>query len=233
MYDSKYQTPDDVLHMVTDIFQLCIIATAVLHIRPVVYMSAGTSNPEMFSYALAILVGYTYHILKYLEIRFWGVIGQKCSKYGAMTSVMTMLPSYLCVLAATIYSGVVFFGGHDDHGHSDDHVHGDDHHDRFLSGLVELSPIGPIHHIPIILLFASWLISHLVIFPLRYIRGKGEDFKKYSVPINVDFVIHRNGEWSMLMLGKFHICINLTSLREEQAFFSIANDVEPKICPIR
>lgn len=188
LFDSRFQLPDDLIHMIMEVLQLCTLATAVLHIRPVKYMAYGASNPEMFLFCLAVLLGHLYHLSLDLEIRFWGVVGQSSAKYVAVTNILTLLPSTMFVLAATIYSGVFYYSNGGNEGY------------RMLAS--DYSDKSP-DHIPVILMLCSWLIVHVVNFPISYFRGKGSEFKKFSIPVNVDFVIHRNGEWTMLMLGEF------------------------------
>ncbi len=201
LYDARFQTPDDVLHLILEVLYLFIVATAIQNIRPVKYMSEGASNPEMFIFSLAIWISYLHNILKYLEIRLWGVIGQASAKYAAVTSILQLLPSFALVTAATIYSAMVLFTSND---HDDSHAEhirllaeetGDYHTDSTASETIT--------HVPIILMVVAWLLRLVIMFPMNYIRGRGSDFKMYSVPVNIDFIIHRNGEWTMLMLGKF------------------------------
>jgi hypothetical protein len=82
-------------------------------------------------------------------------------------------------LAATIYSGLEYFGATDVEGKQD--------------------------HTPMWILFAGWLCVIPLLYFSHWSRGLWEkevDFRSFTVPMNIHFVIHRNGEWTMLMLGE-------------------------------
>lgn len=182
------------MHLLLGILQLMFLATAVLHIRPVQYMSDGTSSPEMLYYCLAVWLNMAYVMFLYLEIRFFGVDGQECAKYAAMTSVLVEMPSFILVSAATIYAATKLYGSE----HASDHSSEDDDHHRILA---EEGKDETFRHIPIILMLCSWFTRQALFYPIRYLRGKGEDIRKFTVPMNVHFIIDRHGEWTMLMLG--------------------------------
>ncbi len=196
-YNSRFQTPEDVMHLLLEVFQLMTTATAVLHIRPVAYMSDAIHNPEMFLFCAASWVYSVSSLFQYFEIRFWGVDGQDCSKYEAMTAIIGEMPSFVFITAATLYVAVQrFYYGY---GFAEDH--------RILAEVTndyQSSENKSFQHLPIILMLCSWIIKQITFLPIRFLRG-GKDFKKVTVPVNVDFLIHRFGEWSMLMLGTFFI----------------------------
>lgn len=218
VYDSRFQSPDDSLHTGLEIFQLCMLATAVLHIRPVSYMSQGSNNPEMFFFCLAIWISFLYTIMTYVEIRFWGVIGQAAAKYAAVTSILWNVPSFLCITIATLYSGIVYFTPDD----------ANDANANSYSRLLAAtdgnysSDSAAVHHLPIILLVCAWLsgiITQPIIILLRVVEGKG--FKDLSVPLNIGYVIHRNGEWTMLMLGESILSLLIVEVSDEVTDFYI------------
>ncbi len=180
-YDSVFQLPDDIFHAGLEIIQLTFLSGAILHIRPVTYMS-NDSYPTMFFFCLSCWLCMVYTLLSYLEIRFWGVVGESSAKYSAMTSILIDLPTFLLVSIATIYSGYQYLNH--------------DVNDNYSSNETSFQ------HIPIILMLSSWIVQQIVMYPMRIWRGKGKDFKKYHVPVNVEFIIHRQGEFTMLMLGE-------------------------------
>lgn len=194
MYDARFQDPIDIFHVILEVVQLSFLAFAVLHIRPVYYMSQVSKHPEMFVYCLSIWFNILYSIFKEGEIRFWGVVGQSSAPYAAMTQILWNIPSFCVVTAATVYSGVVYFSK--------------DNTTRFLAAATDdhattddASATEKADHVPIILLCCAWVVRQSLLYPVFYFRSMGDDFKKYQVPINVEFVIHRYGEWTMLMLG--------------------------------
>ena len=201
-YDSMFQLPDDILHVFFEILKLLFLATAVLHIRPVKYMSNASSNPEMFLFCLANWLSIAYFMCLHLEIRFWGVIGQSSAKYSAVTSILSEMPSFILVTAATVYSG---FERYYNNGTNDYHRNLGSETDNYSNEYNEAT----VTHLPIILMLSSWIIRQMIFYPIRKYRGQGKEFKKFTVPVNIEFIIHRQGEWTMLMLGTFQQRIRL------------------------
>ena len=123
-----------------------------------------------------------------MEIRFWGVIGQqRNSKYAAVTSIYSALIPFFFITVATLYSMIVYINGGD---HLVKEGDGGEDYDKKI-----------VHHTPIILLFCAWLARMVALYPVIYFRGRGLDHTEISVPVNVNYIIHRSGEWTMLMLG--------------------------------
>lgn len=188
IYDGRFQTPDDIFHPILEVIQLCFLAGAVQHIRPVNYMSQGTKYTTMMIFCLFVWVGNLYNIFGYSEIRLWGVTGQQINaKHSAVTSIYSALIPFFFVTVATLYSLIVYINANTFSGEKGD---GGEDYDKIV------------HHAPIILLLTAWIIRMGALFPIIYFRGKGKDHKEITVPVNVKYVIHRCGEWTMLMLGE-------------------------------
>lgn len=196
IYDAKFQEPNDVLHLLLEVVQISVLALAVLHIRPVSYMSQVSANPEIFCFCLAISMNTFITILKEMEIRFWGVKGQTSARYGSMTTIISYLPSFIILLIATIYSGTAYFN---ENSYAYPNY-------RFLESPIaddSVKKTAEADHVPIILLLCAYITRSILFYPLSRLRGKGANFKQHQVPVNVDYIIHRNGEWTMLMLGRY------------------------------
>ena len=105
------------------------------------------------------------------------VDGQKAAEFNARTEVMHQSLCLILKVAAAVYSGLQYFGSED-----------------------------KLDNVPIYLLLAGWLCVQPLMLFTHWFRGlwkKQVDFKSFTVPMNVHFVIHRTGEWTMLMLGKY------------------------------
>lgn len=187
VYDSRYQSEQDVFHFSIELIQLAFLATAVLHIRPMKYMSLGESNPEMFAFCFSIMGGMLCHLLIHLEIRFWGVDGQDSARYAAFTEVLVNIPSFLLIIAATVYSGNLYYS-----------PLGDESSSSYL--LLAEQKEGR-DNIAMIILYISWIVRILIHVPLFRFRSRNKSKQDTAVPANVEFIIHRYGEWTMLMLG--------------------------------
>mmetsp|Transcript_5699 Transcript_5699/g.7280 ORF Transcript_5699/g.7280 Transcript_5699/m.7280 type:complete len:563 (+) Transcript_5699:38-1726(+) len=199
-YDLRFQMPDDFIHVFIEVVRLCLVATAVAHIRPIEYMSHPETYPHMFTFCLTCWLGILLYLLLNLEIRFIGVVGEDASKYSCMTDVISQIPTFLFVTAATIAAGTKYFSGNDDHQYRQLAGSGNDDYTSEAA-----------FHIPIALMVCSWLVRHSLGSVLIFSRA-GKDFKKRSIPINVEFMIHRFGEWTMLMLGESILSLLIVEL---------------------
>jgi len=124
--------------------------------------------------------------------------------------------------AACIYAGVQYFGA------EGEVIKDDDHHDdhRFLAEAVGSSESYYTsenrrkNNIPI------WLIitGPYVYFAVSYILvmfcmpGNG-GHKKITIPTNIEFSIHRFGEWTMLMLGESILSLLIVDIQEEWEYY--------------
>ena len=108
-----------------------------------------------------------------------------------MTSIYTALIPFFFISAATVYSITVYVNG-------GDHLveEGDGGEDY-----ATLANKENVHHAPIILLLCAWIARMVALYPVLYFQGRGLDHTEISVPVNVHYIIHRSGEWTMLMLG--------------------------------
>lgn len=185
VFDARFELPDDVVHRVVEILQLCFLAMATQHIRPVEVMAhGGPDNPEMFLFCLANVLGLVINLLVRMEVAFYwvqvreGGRGDFAAKYISKTDIIYISVALVLTSAAAVYAAVVYYGGSSSGGDQD--------------------------NVAIWILLVSW-VSRPMIQKFTYIcRGQkaGTDFKKYTVPMNIEFVIHRYGEWTMLMLGE-------------------------------
>jgi len=175
MFDSMFGLPDDVVHRTMEVLQLCLLATAVAQIRPVEYMSHVADRPETFLFCLANCLGAFYQLILNVEIGFVWVEGQDAAVYSCRTDCLHLIFPVLMTGGATVYSAVLFYGTGSE---------------------------GMVIHTPIIIMIVSWLSRIPTMYIAMMLRNKGADFKQYTVPMNIDFAIHRYGEWTMLMLGE-------------------------------
>jgi len=156
--------------------QLCALATAVLHIRPVKELSYPADYPETFLFCLANVFGIGHSILHYAEIRFVWVNGEEAAKRMAGRDVLRHSVKAILYCVATIYSGLLFYS--------------------------DLGEKGTVYHTPMAITLIAWLLDPVLTYFLYIVFGGNGDIKSRSVPMNIDFVIHRYGEWTMLMLGE-------------------------------
>jgi hypothetical protein len=121
-YDSRYFVKDDIFHRVYEFSILIVLATAVLHIRPVSILSNPADNIDMFTFALSISLANLLGIGRALEIML-NVDGQKAAKWAALRDIKLHAIGFFLFLASTIVSGLEF--------NRDDDVYDDHSTDSF------------------------------------------------------------------------------------------------------
>ena len=129
-YDGRFFTKNDVWHRVYEFSTLVVLATAVLHIRPVAILSNPMDNPDMFIYCISIAIGLLFTIGRQVEVLI-AVDGQHCAKVSARRDILWSLPGFFFVLAGTIVAGVKTYGqtdGSSNGEHQNVTAYDDDHH---------------------------------------------------------------------------------------------------------
>eukprot|EP00566_Odontella_aurita_P006424 CAMPEP_0113547210 /NCGR_PEP_ID=MMETSP0015_2-20120614/12230_1 /TAXON_ID=2838 /ORGANISM="Odontella" /LENGTH=593 /DNA_ID=CAMNT_0000447741 /DNA_START=82 /DNA_END=1863 /DNA_ORIENTATION=+ /assembly_acc=CAM_ASM_000160 len=244
-FDSRFALGDDILHRAFEVLQLCFLATVVTHIRPVDVMRSS-AYPDMFAYSLGMCCLVVCNILRFLEIKFF-VVGEKAAKISANRDIVSQMVQCVIYLAAAIVSGTRFYGndGYDGNegGHRRARVASIGQDDISCSGITAMlaSQCGIEHRllaetsgyagksdinitdIPVWLCLGGWLWSTIFdVAMVIFLPGNGEH-KKITVPMNIDYAIHRYGEWIMLLLGESILSILIsetgTSLRYFITFY--------------
>jgi hypothetical protein len=212
-YDSRFVVGDDIFHRVFETVVYLMAAGGILHIGPVVIMSNPREHPDMFAFALVLTLFSFMNFVGYMEVYFFGVGQPKVLKQVALRDSMWRLIPFGLQLAATIIAGMEYFVYGAGAGNAKELAgyaaeiaadeHDDDH--RFLAGDSAYASENEayVNDLPIILVLAayvSWCAA--MAFFLRFMFPRDGSHKKFTIPMNVAFVIHRDGEWIMLMLGE-------------------------------
>ena len=195
MYDAAFAvTTDDLWHTTHRTMQYIVLGTAVLHIRPVGLMAQPKNSVEMFCYSLALLLDALLVAIQYGEVYKYGEGGPELK----LTAVRELKKNALVVafyLAATTVAGVEFY------------IRGDGSLQENVSEAVtvyqhENSEIEP-NYIPIILILCGWLsYGGVILYDAFILYASEREVHKVTVPFNVEYIIHRQGELVMVLLGE-------------------------------
>lgn len=195
-YDARFFTYDDAFHGVFAVAVLVALASVVLHIRPIAVLSNPTENVEPFALCISLLIANLLSVSRYMEIVFIGCVGQDAAVISSRRDALHKILPIVILCAASIYTGIEFYGSGSE---MEEDQQNDDH--RVLAGDdKEYGSNAYTTDIPIYLILASSIVHWVP--PLIQMFTSSKDFKSVTVPINVDFTIHRYGEWTMLMLGE-------------------------------
>lgn len=150
-FDSRFFTRDDMWHRIYEFAVLVVLATAVLHIRPVSILSDSENNIDMFAYCISIAIGNFLAIGRMVEIMI-SVEGEPVAKVVARRDLILLLGSTSFFVAAAVVSGGKYFG-RDDYISSyatnetypedggNDTANYTDNRDRFLAETSEYKPV--------------------------------------------------------------------------------------------
>ena len=184
-FDSRFYTPDDVFHRFFEAAVFLALGIGVLKIRTVEVLSNPSEHNEMFIFALAMMAGTFLTALRYIEILFW-VDGQPVAKVAARRDVLMMIPRFGFELAATIIAGTKYYGN--------DGSGGD--YRLLVAADATATASYETTDLPAWLLIGSAVSIHvsLLVWMLS-MPGGGSRHKEFTVPMNIDFTIHRYGEF--------------------------------------
>ncbi len=190
IYESRFSVVEDsIFHRLFEVVHLVFVATAVLHIRPYDKLSNPYDDDDMFAFCLGVTLGNLMTILRYIELLLWPS-STSTAKSQAKFTLITRIPPFCSFLAASVVSGLKFYSPKGQGG------------GRFLAASTASG--DQVYHIPIILCLVGYFLHFLCTYALvawSYTQP-GNILRDKFVPINVDFIIHRYGEWIMLMLGE-------------------------------
>ncbi|CAJ1914880.1 unnamed protein product [Cylindrotheca closterium] len=207
-FDSTFVVDDDIVHRMMEVAFLTAMGSVIVHIRTADVLSHTADYVDMFALSLSLLIADVITLLRQIEIGLTGVGEEGILKMVSFRNSRDVMIPLSLQLVATIIAGLDYYstaGG----------SYGDDSH-RLLAG----GAGGSTNHIPIILTLAGpvvyqiqWAIRGICLFP------SDGSHKKLIVPINVDFTIHRNMEWTMLMLGESVFSLLVEEVTETQEFY--------------
>lgn len=214
-YDARFVVDDDLWHRALETVFFMIAASGILFISTEDVMSNPRENVDMFAFALVLAVFTFCNFVGYGEIYFMGVGQPQVLKWTVLRDIKFRILPFMFQLTAATIAGVEYFvhgegasnaekdaGSYTEgssYGNST-YQDGDDH--RMLAGdEYETKPYQ--NDLPIWFCLASVLAIkvHLIV-SVQFLFPKDGSHKKFTIPMNVAFVIHRDGEWIMLMLGE-------------------------------
>lgn len=198
VYDARFAPDDNLFHRAIEILHLCILGLIVACIQPSEAMRDPANNPIMMwftgGYVGIMLVSCGLH---YDLIR--NAVGGPEARNGAR------LQLYRKIIALAVY-GFGFAIATLDYFTEEN-----------LLGSEEEEEEEYVNYWPAYLMIVGYLFEFLI-FPLALslilIPSWGISHKEVFVPINIEYTIHRIGEWVMLMLGESVLSILTIPQRE-------------------
>jgi Bacterial low temperature requirement A protein (LtrA) len=213
-YEARYVVLD-YAHRVLEVVRVFLLGFAALHIKSVALLKDPKSI-ETFALCISIFLEASVYILLKVELI---VVGRgdriAIANHTKRTLYKSLIPVAVFYLAATIVSGVLFFGPYSEkktnlsQGNNFTDAYDDSHHRHLAEESHSFnsdssSMVWSLGDLPLALCCASYLFD--IIFSafrkLCKFDPKKLDIRDHYIPTNIDFQIHRYGEFIMLMLGE-------------------------------
>jgi hypothetical protein len=113
-FDARFVVADDLFHRLLELLGLAILASIVVHIRPVSSLENNNSM-NTFALSLSVTLSWLFYMGRILEL-YWMGQGQKhVIQASSLKYLKTALVGFSFCLAATIVSGLNYFGEEDDY----------------------------------------------------------------------------------------------------------------------
>ena len=111
-HDSRFDAGNDLYHKVYEFFLMVVLATAVLYIRPVSYLSTPSTNEDIFVFSTCITIASFMAMGRNVDV-IRNVDGEPAAKRQAFFEIKIFASMTVFYLAATIVSATDYFGSTD------------------------------------------------------------------------------------------------------------------------
>ena len=209
-YESRYSV-GDYAHQILEVIRVFFLSFSVLHIKSIELMS-DPKSAEMFGFTLGIFIESLIRIILKIELILVGQGDREAIRNHSRRKVkVTYLPQTLFFLAAVIVSGIQLWNEN----------HPEDGNKRYLAATTS-SDAWSLADVPIVLCLAAYAYHLLYHASKALTVPRMKDFRTGNVPSNIDFMIHRYGEWTMLMLGEAVLSLLIVDTTESTKYYVVA-----------
>jgi hypothetical protein len=236
-FDAKF-TVVDYVHRLTETLRVCFLALSIMHVESMDTMRNPT-KVNTFNFILGLTLEQWSTVLSQFEIYVKGVgVNKACRIEAGRMLVMSQLPQLFLYSAALAVAGYSHFppgdgdGGDNyyDKSSSSSLSSEDKHYLRFLAGDSSSAASAStsttdfsIADVPYLLIFLGYFVNQLVIFLyIHFFLPPNGRHKAVMTPMNVDFTIHRYGEWTMLMLGESVLSLLIVETVNTSDYYVVA-----------
>lgn len=217
-YESRYMIID-YSHRLFEVIRFLFISLAILHITPIEFMS-DSSSAECLTVTVSIFLESVMHLILSSELYYKAKGDRESIKNHTIDNVFArLLPMSIVYLVASIIAIVLFVQSR---------ANNDSKYDGRLLAPTEYygsSPPTPIvwklSDLPFTLLAGYYLMSFITTAFARLQQYKTMDIRKRFVPSNIDFEIHRYGEWILLMIGEGVLSLLIVATTETKDYYII------------
>lgn len=208
-YESRYTTVD-YFHRMFEVVRFMFVSLAIVHVGSIENMSDGKSSETMVFCIAALGEGLMY-LGQRVELLLRGQGDRDAITNHTKRMIKYTIPTLLLYTAALAVSIWLYT-------RPEDEPHGrlladpvDDKSSNYNSDYKSSnynsdygSSAWRIDDLPLTLMAVAWIQNIVCTYflELRATNGKHGDVRTQLVPSNIDYVIHRYGEWCLLMIGE-------------------------------
>ena len=224
-YSSRY-TVVDLSHRLYSMIRSLVVAVAVLHITPLNLLADVENSVETLFITVAILVESLLHLGANLELLYLGQGDREAIRNHTSDKIRKrLLPTCLVYLAAVACAGYFYFGSNSSEESENKYSYDDSRMLAAAKAVVKSRKIWQTSDLPFTLTAIGYVstVLHTTIKKLRVTDSQHGDIRQHFVPYNVDFLIHRYGEWIMLMIGESVLSLLIVDTTESKDYYLIAS----------
>jgi len=233
IYDSQFSV-HDYAHRLLEIVRIFLVSFVVLHIKSIELLMDPRSA-ESFALTTAMFFETLVHVFLNLELFYYAEGDTVAIKNQSLRELTTnLLPLSVVYLTASVVSGVLYFRETPDTvysaGTTDDSNETTDEYDetRRRLGAEYADPVASgfdwsVADVPIVLCFVA-AVASIVIQGISALKltPNVPDIRSKIVPMNVDFFIHRFGEFTMLFFGEAVMGLLIVETTESNSYYVVA-----------
>jgi len=245
VYESRYSVVD-LAHRLLEVVRVFFISFAVLHIKTIDLMS-DPSSAETLCFTVSLFLESLIPIFLKIELIMVGEGDREAIRNHSLRKIKNIfIPVSTLYLAAAIISIVQYVQDDDDDDFEskktdtvgydetdkDYEYDTDSHYPGHMRLLAAASNSSSSYNddgswrfadLPIALCCIAYIFNlvYTCIRKMRLLKGS-EDFRVCNVPSNIDFQIHRYGEWVLLMMGESVLSLLIVDTTEERDYYVVA-----------
>ena len=210
-FESRFTTVD-YYHRLFEVIRYLFVSTAIVHVKSVQLFS-DPSSTETIMFISAIIVEMLMHLGLNVEILLRGQGDKEAIRNHTLANIKQLIPTMLIYLAAVITAGVQY---------SEKQQEVTSNSSRYLADTDKGAELWDITDLPMTLMAFGYVFNIVSsIVSMWFATNKYGDIRKYMVPYNVDYVIHRYGEWTLLMIGEGILSLLIVETAEVKDYYLI------------
>jgi len=153
------------------------------------------------------------HLGLNVEILYKGQGDEEAIRNHTLTIIKQLISTMLIYLAAAITAGVQY---------SEKQQEVTSNSSRYLAETDKGAELWDLTDLPMTLMAFGYVFNIVsCIVSMWFAANKYGDIRKYMVPYNVDYVIHRYGEWTLLMIGEGILSLLIVETAEVKDYYLI------------